>query len=268
MDQFRTEGITAITIYIIISVCMVLAILIVGVYNEKAKEFSRRVRSKWKQSLLLTVAYFVFATIGSGFSGLTLLWSFGLFCQLLVGLTISSNIDQYQPFPITTNMIKHQKVLRSCVCMLGIAVIAGLLIMVTSSLSMMIGGLFGESGDQSTVAELMPKNGLRAFFSILAGAGMIEGVTYRLIVLSLALKYIKQKWLAILVSTGIFILYHFLPINVMYHVYWQIPIAQFLNVFFGASIIGYLYTKRGFETSVLAHTFADWLPLLAYIYFM
>lgn len=268
MNDFQNEGITAITIYISISLILILAIFLAGFFNANAKEFSKKVVSQWKSSLIITGIYFISATIGSGLSAVSFIWSIGVFCQTMVGMSIAYNIDNYQPLPIAVKMSFNWKFIRSCFLMIGIAVAASIAIMITSGISMGIGRILGEASSTEEVAGLMPKNGARAFFSLFAGAGIIEGVTFRLIVVTLVWKLTQNRVSAVLIAAVIFAVYHFIPLNMMYRVYWQMPVTQFINVLLGASIIGFIYIRRGFETSILSHTFADWIPLLVYIYYM
>jgi hypothetical protein len=268
VDNFSSEGLTALIIYTSLSLIMMVLVLITRLFNTKAKVFSKKVFTYWKPALIIVIIYFISASIGSGLSAVNLIWSVGLFCQTLIGLSIAYSIDGFQPFPIAANSSLKGKFIRSCLLMIAIAIIASIAVMLTSGISAGIGHIFGESSSTDSVTSLLPKNGIKALFALLAGAGIIEGVTYRLIVLSLAMRLTKKRLPAILLAAVVFAIYHFTPLNMMYKIYWQIPVTQLVNVMFGAIIIGFIYTKRGFGTSVLSHTLADGLPLLAYIYIL
>lgn len=268
MEDFRTEGITSLIIYMIVSFLILFGIIVVGIFSPKRKEFTKTVFSHWKMASIITIIYFLSFNIGAGLSAISLIWSTGVFCQSLVGLTVSNSLVDFQPFPIVTQISFRWKFFRSCMIMVGIAVIASITIMITYSISAGVGRIFRESVNQNNVTGLLPENGFKAFFATLAGAGIMEGITYRLIVLSFMKKLIKSRFLAILVSAIIFALYHFTPLNMMYRTYWQMPVTEFVYVLLGACIIGFIYLKRGFETSVLSHTLADLIPLLAVLYFL
>ena len=266
MYDYKAEGITAITLYVSISLILVLGLFVIGLFNAKVRKISKDVFSNYKIAAVITFIYFIAATIGSGLSFISIVWSVGLFGQSMVGLSIARSISNYQLFPIFQNKTTKRNFLRAFIVMIFIGVIASFAILISSIISMGLGNLFGEARNTDEAISLLPKNGVKAFFALLAGAGIIEGITYRMIVLSLLLKLLKHRFLAIVVASVIFSLYHFTPLNIMYKIYWQLPVTQFVYVLLGGIVIGYIYTIRGFETSVLSHTFADWLPLIFYIY--
>lgn len=267
MYDYRAEGITAITIYISISLILILGLLVGGLFNAKVRKISGDVFSNYKMATVVTFIYFIAATIGSGLSFVSIIWSIGLFGYSLIGLCLANSIHNFQPFLFVQNKSMKQKFFRAFLVMIAIGVIACIAIMISSIISMGLGGLLGETRNSDDATSLLPKNGVKAFFALFAGAGIIEGVTYRLIVLSLLLKLFKHRFFAIVVAAAIFSLYHFTPLNMMYQMYWQIPVTQFIYVFLGGIVIGYIYALRGFETSVFSHTLADWLPFVFYIYF-
>jgi membrane protease YdiL (CAAX protease family) len=119
--------------------------------------------------------------------------------------------------------------------MLGVALVAFLLEFVVGSIGMsIIQQIVGETVNNEEAMESFVPNALRAFFQLLAGAGIAEETTFRLVCISLVWRLSGRRWPAIIVSA----------------------------VLFGA--YGYVYVKRGFETVVLAHTLSDWLPFLIF----
>lgn len=263
MDIFKTEGVTALTLYILLALVLIISLFMTGKFNPKTELYMKKILGNWRIAAVITAIYLICSIIGTGFHIVSLVWSVGLFCQAIVAVTIARNLDNFTPFPFMSS-IKQKTHIRSVLMMLGISFFASIVIMVTSSLSMGIGQMLGEKGLVYESVNNLSSNGIQTFFALLAGAGILEGVTYRLLTLSLILKLTKKRWLAIILSAVIFAIYHFTPLNVFYRVFWQVPITQFVSVLFGGTIIGYLYIKRGFATSVLAHTLADWLPLILF----
>ncbi|HEX2947854.1 MAG TPA: CPBP family intramembrane glutamic endopeptidase [Clostridia bacterium] len=266
MDAFRTEGTIAIILYVALSILLIAALLIAGRFNSKAGIFIKKMLPNWKAAGIIALVYFVCFTIGSGFNIIGLVWSMGLFCQAMAAVTLAGDLTNFKAFPVVfSNGAKAH--IKSILVMLGFSIITSLIIMVTSAISAGIGQILRETSKTYEAASLIPDNAFKAFFALLAGAGILEGITYRLLILSFILKIVKNKWIAILVSAVIFAFYHFTPLNVMHTVYWQFPVTQFINALLGGTVVGYIYVKRGFETSVLSHTTADWLPLLFFILF-
>lgn len=266
MDTFSTEGVTALTLYTILSLLLIISLFIIGRFNVKTELFIKKMLPNFKIAVVMTLIYFLCNNLGTGFNLVSAVWSVGLFCQSIVAMTIASNLGDFKPLPVISS-IKHKSHILSLLIMLGLAILASIIIMATSSLSMGIGQMLGETSKVYETINILPVNKVNTFFALLAGAGILEGVTYRLLLLSFLLKITNKRWLAIILSATIFAIYHFTPLNVFYKVYWQIPFTQFINVLFGGTITGYIYVKRGFESSVLTHTLADWLPLMLYMFF-
>ncbi|WAG58392.1 CPBP family intramembrane metalloprotease (plasmid) [Clostridium estertheticum] len=103
------------------------------------------------------------------------------------------------------------------------------------------------------------------FFMLFYGGGIAEETVYRLIFLSLIWKLTNKRWLSIVLSALLFGIYHLIPLNSMYKIYWGFPINQFVCATISGIVFGYIYTKRGYETAVIGHTFSDWLPILIFM---
>ena len=118
---------------------------------------------------------------------------------------------------------------------------------------------------------MLPSDKVFAFFSLLQGAGFAEETPYRLVIVSLVWRLAggarvarRGRGLAIWAGALAFAAYHLTPLDSMYAVFWQYPIAQFSASLLIGLVWGWIYTRRGFETAVLAHTLSDWIPALLF----
>jgi len=112
---------------------------------------------------------------------------------------------------------------------------------------------------------MLPQNKWLVFFTLLSGAGIAEEAVYRLIFLSIFWRLTHNRWSAIILSSLLFGAYHLTPLSAMYKVFWQYPISQFVAASLVGIILGYFYIKRGYETAVIGHTFADWIPMMIFM---
>lgn len=62
---------------------------------------------------------------------------------------------------------------------------------------------------------------------------------------------------AIAVSAVVFGLYHLSPLNSWYSVYWHAPITQMVTATTGGLVLGYVFSRRGYETTVLGHALGN-----------
>lgn len=253
-------------------VIIVFVILIIGKRTNKYKRvqlFKREMIGVWKCSLVVAVVSFICRTIytyqirGSEnfFYLKDILPPIFLFCQCLIGFAIAKGIKGYEPLPVTKAFIEHKHQWRKLISMLIIGLLITIVILVLDQFV----PTFGEVNNTSNAIEMLPKNKWLLFFTLLYGAGIAEETMCRLIFLSLFWKLTNKKWFAIILSALLFGLYHLTPLNSMYKVYWGFPISQFVTATIGGIVYGYIYTKRGYETAVIGHTFSDWLPILIFI---
>ena len=107
-----------------------------------------------------------------------------------------------------------------------------------------------------------PPNAWQSFLLLLAGAGIAEETTYRLVCMSLLWRLTRGPWVAILLSALMFGAYHLSPLDALYIQYWERPLTVFTMSTLMGAVMGYVYFKRGYESAVLGHTLGDWIPLL------
>ncbi|KOA18841.1 CAAX amino terminal protease self- immunity [Clostridium homopropionicum DSM 5847] len=255
-------------IYMVTWIFMVLAIIALGKSNYKVKNFKDKMIVNWKQSLSIVVLCYMSIFIGTwNASYLTnILGPITLFCQCLIGLTIAKSIDGYEPLPVTRAIIENKQAWRKIILMFGFGLLVVFLTVFIGAFSQSIcSNIFNEVNNSSEAVNMLPDNKWMLFFTLLSGAGIVEETIYRLIFLSLILKITNRPWLSIVLSSLLFGLYHLTPINTMYSIYWQYPITQFVSTSLAGMIFGYFYVKRGYETAVIGHTLADWLPVLIFM---
>jgi general stress protein CsbA len=97
---------------------------------------------------------------------------------------------------------------------------------------------------------------------VLAGAGIAEETTYRLVCMSLFWRLTRRPWVAIVLSALLFGAYYLSPLDALYHQYWERPLTVFTMSTIMGVVMGYVYLKRGYESAVLGHTLGDWIPML------
>jgi membrane protease YdiL (CAAX protease family) len=219
--------------------------------------------SKWKPALIIA-GLFVLG-MGLGESGFFNPYAITVFCQALIGLGITSNIEGYQPLPVTNAFVQRRQILRQVILMAVISALVILPALLIGTIGQDIGQhLFGETNYSREAAYTLPLNKWFTFFLLLSGSGIAEETPYRLVLLSFIWKVTKRKWLAIVLSALVFGAYHLTPLNGMYRIFWQFPVSQFIASSLIGLVWGYLFIRRGYETTVLGHTFSNWLPLMVF----
>jgi len=185
MNQTPPEVIAATLIFIAFWLVIVLVILIAGRYYPALGKFRDRMISKWKPAIAIAGLYLV--STGLGGRGILNPYVLAIFCQALIGLTIASSIDGFEPLPVMNALIQRQRVIRQIVLMLVISIVAVVPALLIGTIGLDIGRqIFGEANytqqAASTITNLAP-NKWMVFFLLLAGAGIAEEMTYRLVCL-------------------------------------------------------------------------------------
>jgi membrane protease YdiL (CAAX protease family) len=190
-------------------------------------------------------------------------FALAIFCQALVGLALARSLPGYEPLPVTQAMAHRKSILRQLVYLVGFALLFALIAFLIGSVGMgIIQQLVGES--QRSAAAPPPIQLGALFFLLLAGAGIAEETTYRLVCLSFFWRWTHRPRLAIFLSAILFGAYHLTPLSGMYLTFWQFPVSQFAASMLIGLVWGYAYIKRGYEVAVLAHTLSDWVPFLLF----
>jgi membrane protease YdiL (CAAX protease family) len=263
MEQTPTEVIFANLASMVLWILAVAVILVAGQRSQSIRGFRDKMIAQWKPSLTIAVLF----VIGMGLGGWGFLNPHGvtLFCQSLIGLTLARSITGYEPLSVIQSLIQRERVWRSIGLMIGIALIVVLPVLIIGSVGLSIGHqLLGETNRSAEAMGMLPSNKWLTFFLLLSGAGIAEETTYRLVFLSLFWRVMRRRWLAIILSAVVFGAYHLTPLNGMYRVFWQFPISQFLASTLIGIVWGYVFVKRGYETTVLGHTLSDWIPFMLF----
>ncbi len=260
------EVATATLLFMAVWLVIVLVILVAGQYHPTVRAFRNQMISKWKPALAIAGLFIISMGLGGG--GFLNPYAIAIFCQTLIGLTIASDSEGFEPLPVTNAVIHRHNVVRHMTLLLAISILAVVPALLIGSIGLDIGRqVFGEANytqeAANTFSTLAPNKWL-VFFLLLGGAGIAEETTYRLVCLSFIWKVTKRKWLAILLSAIVFGAYHLTPLSGMYRINWQFPISQFVASTLIGLVWGYLFVKRGYETTVLGHTFSNWLPLMLF----
>lgn len=261
MQQVPVEAITMTRASTLFWVFAISAILIAGQRWQRARSFRDRMLRQWKPSLAMALLYVL--GMGIGGVGFFSVYPIAIFCQAMIGLALAYSIAGFEPLPVTQAVIRHEHRVENIGLMLATAMAVVVVAMVVGSvLSSVIVPMFGEStGNPQGVASFFP-NAWQGFFLLLAGAGIGEESTYRLVCVSLFWRLTRRRWVAIIISALLFGAYHLSPLDAMYRLFWERPISIFITATVMGIVMGYVYLKRGFETAVLGHTLGDWIPFL------
>jgi membrane protease YdiL (CAAX protease family) len=206
--------------------------------------------------------------LGMGFGGRGFLnpSAIAIFCQALIGLAVASSMGGYEPLPVTNAFLQRKQIFQQVMLMVLITIIAGVVSQLVGSVGLTIGQqLFREPYPYGQLVASVSLNKWLCFFIFFGGGGIGEETPYRLVLLSLIWKVSKRRWLAVVLSALVFAAYHLSPLNSLYRNFWQFPISQFLASVLTGLVWGYVYVKRGYETAVLGHTLADWVPMMLFI---
>lgn len=258
------EVITANVAFIVFWVLLVAVIWLVGGRWARLRAFRDHMLAQWKPALAITLIFLI-SNVLSGRSVFNL-YAPAIFCQVLVGLAIARGIANFDPLALTRSFLRRERIVRSILLFAVISVAAGVVGLLIGSVGMGIAqSIFHETNRTREVAEAFSINKVQGFFQLLWGAGIAEETTYRLVALSFVWALTGRRWLAIFVSAVLFAAYHLSPLDGMYIKFWQFPISQFLATLFIGTVWGYLFSKRGYETVVLSHTLADWIPIVLFM---
>jgi membrane protease YdiL (CAAX protease family) len=242
----------------------------------RAQHFVEKMTAHRRLALGITLVYLAAGLVGAKLDiGRTLgvlLGSAQYFCQALIGLALAYSIVGFEPLPVTRAIAKRERPWRATGLMVGIGLLAGVVAIVIGAVGQgIIMSIVHETPQAQEAANLVATDKLLSFFSFLSGAGIAEETPYRLVLLTLAWRlaggageHKRGRRLAIWISALGFALYHFTPLDSIYLVFWQYPISHFVATLLIGLLWGFLFTRRGYETVVLAHTMSDWISVLLF----
>jgi membrane protease YdiL (CAAX protease family) len=244
---------------IVFWVALVLGVLLLARWRPGARRFRQALLAQWQPAVAIAVIFLVGMALG-GRSPINP-YALAVFCQALVGLALASGIEGFEPLPVAQAVSSRRRPWRRVALTLAIAALAVVPAQVAGSAGLSVGRrIFGEPDRVREAMDSLPPGPLHLFFLLLAGAGIAEETTYRLVALSLAWRLTGRPGVAIVLSAVLFGAYHLTPLSGMYQTFWRFPASQFLGSSLVGLIWGWLYVKRGYETVVLGHTLSDWDP--------
>ncbi len=263
MEDTPGEVVVANLVFMALWISAVAVILVAGQRWLRLRSFRDRMVAQWRPALAIAILF----VLGMGLGGRGFFNPYGLavFCQALIGLTLASDIAGSEPLSVTQAVIRREGILRRIAAMVAIAFLMVPVIVAVGSVGMSVARqVFGEASHTAEAMGMLPQNKVSVFFLLLAGAGIAEETVYRLVCLSLVWRLTGRRGIAIFISSLLFAAYHLSPLDGMYRVFWQFPISQFLASGVIGMVLGYAYTKQGYETAVLSHTLSDWIPFILF----
>lgn len=255
------EVIMANMLFIAFWLSVVLLLLILGQRWPRMRPFRERMLAQWPEALTITSLFLV----GMGLAGRSLVnpYAVAILCQALIGLVVARTIPGFDPLPVAYALRQRKAVWSTFLWFLVISIAVGVVSLIVGSFGIGIAqSLFHETNRTQEAAEAFAINKAQAFFVFLAGAGIAEETTYRLVALSFIWLLTGRRWFAIVVSALLFAAYHLTPLDGMYLTFWRFPASQFLGTAIIGLLLGYVFSKRGYETVVLGHTLSNWIGVL------
>lgn len=231
-------------------------------YWEKAHSYWEGMKKHMKASLAIALIYvlgFFLARMGMDPLG-ALITTTSMFCKCLLGFTVASRIPGFDPIPVTRSVLRNEEPVKKVAVLVALALVASVAKPLIGGLGSSVGSIFGESYEPSQVVGEFPQNKVTVFFMLLSGAGIAEETTYRLVLLSLIWVTTRRRWISIIGAAALFGAYHLTPLDALYLTFWKFPVTQFMGSLFTGLMWGYLYTRRGLETTILGHTLSNWIP--------
>lgn len=235
-------------------------IWVLGQRWECVRPLRERMGNHWRQALIITILYLISVFLGG--RGINP-YGIAVFCQAWIGLSIASGIPFFASLPVIDSVLRGKQVKNSLILFAGTGLAAAVLGVLLGGISMGVTqSAFHEDIRTNEVMQAFPANKFQMFFLFLAGGGIAEELVHRLVLLSLLWALTRRPWAAILISAVVHSAYHFTPLNSLYPIFLKFPISQFVSGVVMGTLWGYVFFKRGFETTALAHTLSDWLPML------
>lgn len=262
MEQIPAESVMVSRAFALLWVFVSSVVFVAGRWWAGAYEFREKMLEQWKPALVIALLH----ALGAGFGGYGFLQvsSIGYFCQAMIGLALARSIHGFEPLPVSQAVVHRKNRTEHLYLMLvaSLAVVVAALF-VNGVLGGLLPQLFGETISRSAgFGSLFPENAWQSFLLLLAGAGISEETTYRLLFLPLFWRLTRRPWVAIVLSSLLFGAYHLSPLDALYRQFWERPLTIFtLSAAMGV-LMGTVYIKRGYETAVLGHTLGDWAGLL------
>jgi membrane protease YdiL (CAAX protease family) len=263
MQPTPPEVIMANVAFTVFWVLIFALILLIGQRFERTRAFRARMIAQWKPALGITVVALISMVI-AGRSPINP-YLVAIFCQTLIGLAIARSIAGYEPLKTTQSIVRREGIVRNVGLFIVIGVIAGGIGLLIGSYGMgIVQSILHKTNRTGEAAQSFSIDKVQAFFQFLWGAGIAEETTYRLVALSFVWAMTGRRWVAIIVAAILFGAYHLTPLSGNYLTFLKFPISQFVGSTLIGIVWGYVFTKRDYETTVLAHTMSNWIAVLLF----
>jgi membrane protease YdiL (CAAX protease family) len=183
----------------------------------------------------------------------------------MVGLALARSIAGFEPLQVTRAVVTRERPVRVALVALLFAVLAAVVAIIVGSIGLgVLQSIFHETNVTREASSSLSQSKFQAFFLLLAGAGIVEELLFRLVGISLLIRVFKARWLAVVLTAVLFGLYHITPLSGMYKTFLQMPVSQVVATIPLGLIWGWLFLRKGYESAVAAHTLCDWLPMMVF----
>ena len=226
----------------------------------RLREFWQGMARQWKVALVLTLIYLVSALIAFSpdlkpLNALVFILMSGsfLFSAAMLGLGFAARITGFEPLKSRQGF----RALPGILLWVPLTVVLLVVVLSLAGYGLTSLGVTGPSDSTSALEFLEDKSLFQAFLILFSGAGIIEEIIFRLLIMTGLWLLFKRASLAILLSAAVFSLYHLIPPNELYLEYWNYPLYQSVLTLLGGLILAWIYQKRGLEAAILGHTLYD-----------
>lgn len=245
-----------------VSVLATGAVLVGGRFWTPVRGFREEMVGQWRPAAAIALLFLgLYALGGRGFNPLGALV---VLCHALLGLTLARRVGGHEPLPLAAALALRKGIGHQLLLAVGIALLVVPATQVAGGLGMAVGGALGEIHHTGEAMTAFSGSDWELLALMLSGAGIAEETTYRLLLLPLLWCLTGSRRLAIAGSALLFGVYHLTPLSGLYLTFWRFPVSQLLGSTFAGLLLGYVYTRRGYETVVLGHALSNWLPMMLF----
>lgn len=229
--------------------------------HPRLEGFWARIVKQWQTATILTLIYLVAVSVSiTAFETephriLVSIVTNGayIFCLTMLGLGFAANIVGFEPFRLRRGAKGIPSIFMG---MLILFALFGLK-KFTVSQGLIALGITGPPETTSGLEFFQEFSLVQIFFMLLMGAGIAEEVFFRLFIMTGLWCLLKRSSLAIVFSAILFGLYHLSPLDNLYLTFWEYPVHKFITTFLFGLGAAWIYSKKGLEAPIIAHTFWD-----------
>jgi membrane protease YdiL (CAAX protease family) len=251
-------------LFIFFWILLTSTILLFGKRIPRLADFRQSMLRQWKPALAISLLYLLGIALGGRVSLDP--YALAIFCEAMIGLALARGIPAFDPLPVTAAILSRTRIARALALALLWAVVAATVAFVAGGIVMSFAQqFFHETNQNSQALNGFAPGPWQAFGLFLSGAGIGEETPFRLVVVGLLWRFVRRRGWAVFLAALLFAAYHLTPLNSMYRTFLLFPVSQFLSSVIYGLVWGWLFVKRGYETTVLAHTLSDWVPMMVFL---